>query len=237
MMPRPRSTNLPNSALLLTLMSIGAVWVASDIGYYFLLPALDQKSSYNDGPIAATLYYVFWVGLVVIVFWPQYARWSHHARWGTFKNRLVSALIWSTAFASSVAFIAYVLPALPQFDWRETWNPPELPLATTKIDRNSFSAIAYCSSDYCARLTQIQPTKDIDLLRLPIRSSTSFTRLRHRAMDIRSPIFGTSIAFWFCVSVSDLACAEWLRLFVWCSLGLLCHDRHYGAHYRIGKPV
>jgi hypothetical protein len=130
MMPRPRSTNLPNSALLLTLMSIGAVWVASDIGYYFLLPALDQKSSYNDGPIAATLYYVFWVGLVVIVFWPQYARWSHHARWGTFKNRLVSALIWSTAFASSVAFIAYVLPALPQFDWRETWNPPELPLAT-----------------------------------------------------------------------------------------------------------
>jgi hypothetical protein len=106
------------------------MWVASDVGYYFLLPALDQKSNYNDGPIGATLYYVFWVGLAIITFWPQYASWSQHTKWRTFENRLVSALVWCIAFAASVAFIAYVLPALPQFDWREAWTPPELPVAT-----------------------------------------------------------------------------------------------------------
>jgi hypothetical protein len=106
------------------------MWAASDIGYTFLLPALDQKSNYNDGPIAVTLYYVFWVGIAVIAFWPRYASWSRYAKWGTFGNRLVSALIWSTAFAASLIFVGYVLPALPQFDWREAWAPPELPVAT-----------------------------------------------------------------------------------------------------------
>ena len=129
-MPRKQSTGSTNSAFLVTLVSIGVMWVASDVGYYFLLPALDQKSNYNDGPIGATLYYVFWVGLAVIAFWPQYARWSEHAKWRTFENRLVSGLVWSIAFGASVAFIAYVLPALPRFDWRETWAPPELPVAT-----------------------------------------------------------------------------------------------------------
>lgn len=125
-----RSVHRSKSALPLTLITIGAMWIASDVGYYFLLPALHQKSNYNDGPIGATLYYVFWVGLAVIVFWPRYASWSQYARRGTFENRLTSALVWSIAFASSVAFATYVMPALPQFDWRETWAPPELPVAT-----------------------------------------------------------------------------------------------------------
>ena len=113
-----------------TLGLIAGIWIVSDLGYYFLLPAIGQKSNYNDGPIAVTLYYLFWVGIAIIAFWPVFASWPRYARWATFENRLTSIVVWSLAFASSVLFAAYVLPSLPQFNWRETWNPPELPLAT-----------------------------------------------------------------------------------------------------------
>ena len=113
-----------------TLALVAGIWIASDIGYYFVLPALDQKSNYNDGPIATALYYAFWVGIAVITFWPVYAEWPRYAKWATFENRLTSIVVWSLAFAVSVVFAAYVLPALPPFNWREAWDPPELPLAT-----------------------------------------------------------------------------------------------------------
>ncbi|WP_419694901.1 hypothetical protein ACN2CC_32515 [Mesorhizobium muleiense] len=45
--------------LKLTIALIAGIWIASDIGYYFLLPALGEKSDYNDGPIAIALYYLF----------------------------------------------------------------------------------------------------------------------------------------------------------------------------------
>jgi hypothetical protein len=109
---------------------VGGIWLASDLGYYFLLPALGQKVSYNDGPIATSLYYVFWCGIAVITFWPTYASWPRHAKWATFENRLTSIVVWSLAFATAMLFVGYVLPALPRFDWRESWSPPDLPLAS-----------------------------------------------------------------------------------------------------------
>lgn len=116
--------------LKLTIALIAGIWVSSDIGYYFLLPALGEKSDYNDGPIAIALYYLFWTGFATIAFWPQYASWPRYARWATFENRLTSIIVWSLAFGASVMFAAYVLPALPPFELREGTTPPELPFAT-----------------------------------------------------------------------------------------------------------
>lgn len=113
-----------------TLALIGGLWVVSDLGYYFALPALGQKSDYNDGPIATTLYYLFWVGIAVIAFWPLYATWPRHAGWATFQNRLTSLAVWTLAFAGTVWFAGYVLPALPPFEMRGDGVPPELPVAT-----------------------------------------------------------------------------------------------------------
>jgi hypothetical protein len=116
--------------LRLTLALIAGAWVVSDLGFYFLLPALGQTANYNDGPVATTLYYLFWVGLVAITFWPLYSCWPRYATWATFQNRLTSALVWSLAFALSVLFVAYVLPALPPLTMPKGVRPPELPLAT-----------------------------------------------------------------------------------------------------------
>jgi hypothetical protein len=121
---------LQATRLIWTVAPIAAAWVLADIGYYFLLPALDVQPSYNAGPVAVALYYAFWVGIAVIAFWPQYASWPRYAKWATFENRLTSLVVWSLAFVGAVLFAAYVLPALPPFNPRLGSTPPDLPLAT-----------------------------------------------------------------------------------------------------------
>jgi hypothetical protein len=113
-----------------TLAQIVSIWVASDVGYYFLLPALGVQPNYNSGPIAVTLYYAFWVGIAVITFWPLYGTWSQYGRWTTFQNRLTSYAVWSLAFVGCLLFAAYVLPMLPSVHWEQSWTPPELVVAT-----------------------------------------------------------------------------------------------------------
>lgn len=119
-----------NAQLLRRTAQIAAIWTLSDLGYYLLLPALGVAPNYSSGSIAVTLYYVFWVGVAVITFWPLYAQWPQYGRWETFQSPLVSYLVWSLAFAGCLLFAAYVLPLLPSVDWRESWNPPELVTAT-----------------------------------------------------------------------------------------------------------
>lgn len=113
-----------DNQLIWTLGQIAGLWIATDIGYYLLLPALGVQTSYNSGSVAITLYYVFWIGIAVIMFWPLYGRWTK------FENPLTSYIVWSIAFVGCTLFAAYALPALPPLNIREGYNPPELPLAT-----------------------------------------------------------------------------------------------------------
>jgi hypothetical protein len=118
------------TALIWTLAQIAAIWTVSDLGYHLLLPALRVQASYNAGSIAITLYYVFWVGIAVITFWPVYRTWPLYGRWTTFENRLTSYIVWSVSFAGCILFAAYVLPWLPSIHWKESWTPPDVLLAT-----------------------------------------------------------------------------------------------------------
>jgi hypothetical protein len=113
-----------------TLGQIAAIWTVSDVGYYYLLPALGVQPSYIDGSLAVSLYYAFWIGIAVITFWPLYASWQQYVRWTTFENRIASYLIWSMSFAGCLLFAAYVLPLLPSIHWKESWTPPEMVMAT-----------------------------------------------------------------------------------------------------------
>ena len=117
-----------HAEFLRTLAQIAAIWIVSDIGYYFLLPALGIQPNYNAGSIAITLYYVFWVGIAVITFWPLYGRWT--TDWATFENRLTSYIVWSAAFAGCTLFAAYVLPLLPPTKWTQPFTQPEIRAAT-----------------------------------------------------------------------------------------------------------
>lgn len=113
-----------------TLLQIAAIWVVSDAGYYLLLPALGVQASYNAASVAATLYYAFWVGIAVITFWPLYKSWTQYGKWDTFENRLTSYVVWSLSFAGCILFATYLLPLLPPITWNESWNPPEIRVAT-----------------------------------------------------------------------------------------------------------
>jgi hypothetical protein len=130
----PNRTNRPQTAgdtqLVSTLIQIAAIWVLADVGYYLMLPAFGVQPSYNTGSVAITLYYIFWIGIAVITFWPIYATWRRYGRWATFENRLTSYVVWSFSFAGFVLFAAYVLPLLPPTEWTESWTPPEVRVAT-----------------------------------------------------------------------------------------------------------
>jgi hypothetical protein len=118
------------SELAWTVAQIAVVWVAADLGYYFLLPALGVNPGYNAGSVAVAIYYAFWVGIAVITFWPLYAIWPHYGRWATFESRYTSYIVWSVFFAGFVAFAVYVLPLLPPTTWTESFSPPEVRVAT-----------------------------------------------------------------------------------------------------------
>jgi hypothetical protein len=113
------------------LVPIVGIWIAADLGYYLLLPALGGEPNYNSGSLAATLYYAFWVGVAVITFWPTYITWARYAQWDTFERRFTSYLVWCLSFTGCFVFAAYILPMLPPVHWKESWTPPDLVHAGT----------------------------------------------------------------------------------------------------------
>lgn len=123
------SSNVSNAPLARRLAQVAAIWVASDLAYYLLLPALGAPLDYNASAVAITLFYVFWTGIAAITFWDLYAGWS--TGWRTFQNRLASYLVWTFAFAGCIAFATYVLPLLPQGAWTQPFAPPDVRVATS----------------------------------------------------------------------------------------------------------
>ncbi|MFN3844257.1 MAG: hypothetical protein ACK4RZ_00360 [Paracoccaceae bacterium] len=121
-----------NASLVQAVTLIAGLWVASDLGYYFVLPALDLNPDYNQSPVSIATYYTFWVGVAVIVFFKVYCTWPIYAKWIAFENRAVSLVLWVLFFACATSFTGIILPALPPFEWLPEWGTvPELPQANT----------------------------------------------------------------------------------------------------------
>jgi hypothetical protein len=120
----PAADASPEDPLWGTLALIASIWVASDLGYYFLLPLLGVRPSYNAGSVAIALYYIFWIGIAVITFWNLYGRWMK------FDSRLASYAVWTISFGGCTLFAAFVLPQLPPTIWTQPWSPPDVAVAT-----------------------------------------------------------------------------------------------------------
>ncbi|MFN3293540.1 MAG: hypothetical protein ACK414_08815 [Gemmobacter sp.] len=126
--PRPTPRRAP-ARLWVTLATVCALWVLSDAGYYVVLPWLGFSPSYNHDPAAAALYYLYWIGVAVILLWPTLATWSDHACWPSFSSAPVAIALWTLLLAAAVAYVAHVLPALPRFDAAGRLSPPDMPQA------------------------------------------------------------------------------------------------------------
>lgn len=122
----PQKTNL-----VWTLAQIGAIWIASDIGFYYLLPTLGVNFNFDRSPVAAAIYYAFWAGIALITFWPMYRSWSQFGRLATIENRLTSCIIWFLTFTACIFFAAYVLPLLPKIVWAQSNDSQEFKMATS----------------------------------------------------------------------------------------------------------
>ena len=113
------------------LVRIAAVWILSDLSFYLILPALGLTGSYNGGSVAVSVHYVYWTGIAIIAFSPLYAEWLRTSPRAAFEQRFTSYLLWSVSFAGFVLFAAYVLPLLPPPVWDQSWDPPEVRVATS----------------------------------------------------------------------------------------------------------
>ena len=99
---------------------IAIAWIASDLGYYLLMPMLGLRTGYNTEPVTIALYYTAWIAAVMPAFWPLYRGWP------TVETPVVTHVILIGLLGGIVLFALYGLPALPRIVWTESWEPPEL---------------------------------------------------------------------------------------------------------------
>ena len=133
--PQVRTTReaVPTSdaPLASTLVRIAVIWVLSDLSFYLILPTLGLTGSYNGGSVAVSVHYVYWTGIAIIAFSPLYAEWLRTRPRAASEQRITSYLLWSVSFAGFVLFAAYLLPLLPPPVWDQSWDPPEVRIATS----------------------------------------------------------------------------------------------------------
>jgi hypothetical protein len=110
--------------LMLTLGLIGVTWTVSDLGYYFLLPALGLSGSYSAEPSVIALYYAIWVVIAIALLKRRFQEWR------PFENGRFAYVLFALALGALILFAAYALPLFPQVAWTEAWNPPEIRIAT-----------------------------------------------------------------------------------------------------------
>lgn len=111
------------SSLIGTLAEIMALWIASDVGYYIVLPLFGFSPGYNNEPVGIAFYYVFWVAVSVNAFWPVFKEWQ------PVENTSRMYLFLFASFAGLVLFAFFIMPELPSVIWTESWDPPELMVA------------------------------------------------------------------------------------------------------------
>ncbi|TSC85647.1 MAG: Uncharacterized protein G01um10148_1033 [Parcubacteria group bacterium Gr01-1014_8] len=90
-----------------TLGKIAALWAAVNIGFYTFLPILGVDLSYNNTPVAITLYYVVWLLISVYVFWDIFSKWLPT------ENRVWVYGLLCGAYGAFIFFMLFVLSQLP----------------------------------------------------------------------------------------------------------------------------
>lgn len=115
----------PKLQLLWTPGLVAAIWIASDVGYFQLLPLFGLRLSYSASPGMIALYYALWIAVTASVFWPIFRGWK------PLDSRLLSYAIAAAAGGSLVLFVVYALPLLPPIVWTESWDAPDLMRVTS----------------------------------------------------------------------------------------------------------
>lgn len=122
--PIPAAQSPEQAQFIARLALIGGVWVASDIGYYLILPWLGLPLRYGTHPVSAAVYYGVWVVVALVAFRPLYRDWT------PFEHRPAVYFLVALALAAVAVFTVYALPLLPPVHWPKEITPPDLLFAT-----------------------------------------------------------------------------------------------------------
>ena len=96
------------------LVKIALIWVLSDAAYYVILPLIGLRSSYNAEPIGITVYYLLWVIITLVAFWPVFRIWRPITDgWRTYATL-------GLILVGVVIFLAFILQQFPPIVWKES---------------------------------------------------------------------------------------------------------------------
>jgi hypothetical protein len=166
---------------------LAGLWLVSDLGYYFGLPALGIGTDYNVNPMPIATFYLFWSGLAAIVFWPLYSRWNANGPFPTLRNRVLAALIWAAIFVAVLAFLLWGLPALPMATWpAEMGEPPDLLMAAPAYFFPKTVEIVF------QQLLVLAMIVSLSIDGLPLRTISIFSALLFGGMHILLAFSGIS---------------------------------------------
>jgi hypothetical protein len=185
--PPGRTAGLPEGALIGTIGRVAVIWVISDAGFYFVLPALGVRPSYNAASVAIALYYFFWIGITIIAFWDLYRQSI------SFDNRIASYVVWTLAFGGCTLFAAFLLPLLPPTNWTQPFDPPDVALATEWYFLPKSVDILFQQLLIVAVVLALS-ARDLSLTRISIYSAALFG-LSHLLLAFGGVPFGYVVRF------------------------------------------
>lgn len=191
-----RPAVLERDPLVAIIVRIAAIWIVSDAGYYFALPALGVRPSYNAASVAIALYYFFWIGIAVIAFWDLYKGWIN------FENRIASYAVWTLTFGGCTLFAAFVLPSLPPMNWTQNFDPPDLALATERYFLPKSMDILF-QQLLIAALVLALAARDFSLKRISVYAAVLFGA-SHVLLALGGVPFGYVVRFMAAASVFGL---------------------------------
>jgi len=110
--------------LIITLFRVGLLWVAANIGYYTLLPALGLELSYNTSPIAIAAYFMLWTVVSIYLFWDYFYRWL------LLEQKIWVYVVVCAAFTVLSWIALYTLSQIPASSSFSFSTYTDLPLST-----------------------------------------------------------------------------------------------------------
>jgi hypothetical protein len=150
--------------------------------------------------------------------------------------------VWFLSFTGCLLFAAYVLPLLPPLNWTESWNPPDVRIATPWYFLPKSIEILF------QQLLVVALVLTLSAQQYSLRQISIYCALLFGAMHILL-VFGgvplgyvirfmvSATAFGFVFSLSSAPSAEWVGVLVHDSLALLRGKRAHAPHLLVTGQV
>ena len=100
------------------LLEVAAIWLLSDLGYYYLIVLAGIGDVYSYHPFLIAAYYLVWIGLAIAAFQHFYKE------RGKIELRASMVGVILLGAIGVAQYLLYILPLFPPIHWASQWESP-----------------------------------------------------------------------------------------------------------------